>query len=169
YGENLNYDNLNNEVEFRATIRQVFDSPLYYNACLSCSKKVEPISNEKGVCPNHNEITYMPKLLFRVLLDDGTNVFNVTMIGNIAERITGMKAHHVRKFLANNQNDDILLYNEIKDRIIGNEYFIKGKLEIRKTSDDSIDKIYWDFKINYIAKANSTLEINVLQNEISNE
>ena len=161
-----NDNDSNNQIEFRASIINIAESPLYYKACPTCFKKVDPLSGNTGMCPNDNEVEFVQKLLFRVVLDDGSKTFYATMIGNIAERVTGFKPYHVKKLLDYKSDNETKLYQAIKSRIIGNEYFVKGKISTRTVETENSEKIYWDLKINYIALANSRLEMKILEKEL---
>lgn len=159
------YSNIDNYIEFRANIVEIFENPLYYDSCPECSKKVERLSDESGNCPNHNIVIPVPKLLFRVILDDGLNTIVTTLIGTSAERLTGFNPENLKRFLADNDSDKKILHNELKDRLLGNEYLVRGRLEVRRNFSQE-NEFNWDLKINFIGEANPKNELQYLEPEI---
>ncbi len=158
------YSNIDNYIEFRANIVDIFENPLYYDSCPECSKKVERLSDESGNCPNHNIVIPVPKLLFRVVFDDGLNNIVATLIGASAERLTNYSPEKLKKFLIENENDKRILHNELKNILLGNEYIIKGRLEVRKNFSQE-NEFNWDLKINYIGEPNPSEELTLLESE----
>lgn len=156
------YSNFDNNIEIKANIVDVFNSPLYYDSCPQCYKKVEKMSEETANCPNHNTVEPVPRLLIRVILDDGLNTMVTTLIGTSAERATGFTPDKLKKFLSENNYDKEALKKELEDILFGNEYLIRGRLEVRKNFSQE-DEFLWDLRINYIAHADPLYELHLLE------
>ena len=92
--EGLKNDPNNLPVEFRAIIVDIDDRWVYYEGCPQCGKKVERTTEKDGMCPNHAQVTPVPKLLLRTNFDDGTKLLSGSLIGSMAEKVTGMKTHY---------------------------------------------------------------------------
>jgi hypothetical protein len=157
-----NYSNIDNYFEFKANIVDVFDKPLYYESCSECFKKIEKLSDDSGKCVTHDLITPIPRILFRVIFDDGQDNFSSTLIGTAAEKITGFNPANLKKYLQNNEYNLELLKNEIKNLVFGKEFLVKGRLEVRKSFSQE-GEYDWDLKINYIAEANAEAELKELE------
>ena len=94
----------------------------------------------------------------------GSNIFSATLIGTSAERVTGLKPHHVKAILDENNADKRILRNLLLNKIKGIDFIVRGRLEVRNSFNNEDEKIYWDFKINYIAIANPEYELEKLEN-----
>ncbi|MHA2364712.1 MAG: hypothetical protein ACXAC7_12210 [Candidatus Hodarchaeales archaeon] len=153
-------------IEFRAIIINIDDRRIYYDGCPHCGRKVELITEKEGTCSVHDQIKPIPKLLLRVTFDDGTKLLIGSILGSVAEKITGMKPYHVQQFLESHNFDHLELLNELKKRIIGHEYIILGRLGVRKASNET-DQIYWDLKIDSITQPDPIVELQVLETQKS--
>ena len=156
------FSNIDNFIEFKANIVEIFENPLFYQSCPNCSKKVEMLSEDSATCPNHNIVVPVPRLLIRIVFDDGLNNVVSTLIGSAAERITSFSPEKLKKFLEENNNEKGILLRELKELLLGNEYLIRGKLEIRKAYSQE-NEYNWDIKINYISEANAINELGLLE------
>ena len=157
------YSNTQNSIELRANIVDIFENPLFYASCPQCMKKVEIQADESGNCSNHGIVSPVPRLLFRVILDDGVNTMTTTLIGTSAEKITGFSPMKLKDFLIENNNDKEILRAELKNLLFGKEFLIRCKLEVRKNFND--ENFNWDLKINYISEANPFDELRILELE----
>lgn len=158
------YSNMQNSIELRANIVEIFENPLFYESCPQCMKKVEKLEDGTGNCPNHDIVSPVPRLLFRVVLDDGLNTLVTTLIGTAAEKVTGFNPEKLKEFLIKNNDDKQILRNELKDILFGKEFYIKGKLEVRKNFSQE-EEYLWDLRINYITEADPTYELHILENK----
>lgn len=153
------------QVEFRAIIADVDDRWVYYPGCPECGKKVEPINDTEGQCPNHGQVHSVPKLLLRITFDDGTGTLSTSLLGTVAERVTGYKPHQLTQFLEDHNYDAMELLNAIKQRIQGVEFIIQGKLGVRSGSGES-DRVFWDFRVIYVSQASPEYELQVLESQV---
>lgn len=159
------YSSIDNLIEFKANIVDIFENPLFYVSCPECAKKVEILSEESGNCPRHNIVIPVPRLLLRIVFDDGLNNIVTTLIGSSAEKITGFSPQKLKNFLKENDNDKQILLKELKEILIGNEFLIRGRLEVRKGYSQD-EEYNWDVKINYITEASPLDELSILESKI---
>lgn len=149
-------------IQFRAMIVDIDDRWIYYDGCPKCAKKVTLTTDAEANCPNHGSIHPVPKLLLRVTFDDGTKLLSGSLLGSIAERVTQMNSQQVQQFLEQHNHDDKILLEELKQRLIGHEYLISGRLGVRESTGEEARK-YWDLKINSVSQPDPVLELKILE------
>jgi replication factor A1 len=119
-------------VEVRGSILQVLTKRPYFNVCPRCMRTIT--SEDGRVCSVCGEVEPKPKAVLGFMLDDGSGAVKVVVFGEVAERLTGLRAEEL---LAGGQLQDAALA-----RILGREVIVRGTvrqdvfsgmLEIRAT------------------------------------
>jgi replication factor A1 len=107
--------NLNENVRIKASIVQVFQ-PRFFNVCPECRMKV---SMEEGqfLCPKHGNVVANEKMLFNMVVDDGSDNIHVLAFSEIAEKMLGKlkELKDPQKFI------------ESKEKLLAKEFFFSGK------------------------------------------
>jgi replication factor A1 len=108
--------------EIKGTIVQIFPGKFIFFVCPECGKSLDA-----NICKDHGEIEPSPALVMNAVLDDGNGDIRVTFFRNIAEQVLGISSKDISVV------EESERYNLIKERILGKELAIQGK--VRKNRD----------------------------------
>ena len=126
--------------EVRGNILDIFNINPIFMMCPECRTKVEK-TDDGYKCQNHNIVEPEKSLIITGILDDGTANIRAVFFRDNAKHLTSLD---IKSFEGLSQEESIDL---IKEKILGNEYVIKGRIQRNKFFDsleiiaDSIEEI----------------------------
>jgi replication factor A1 len=124
-----------NFVTVRGTIVQVIHQKSVYDSCPSCFKKVS-ISNSTISCPKCGEIPQSePRLIAKIIIDDGTENIRASLIGTSAEKLFGISAKEAKKLIEKSGNEDEPV-RRVEDTLLGKEVNLSGRISLNNFSNE---------------------------------
>jgi replication factor A1 len=122
-------------VTVQGTIVQVIHQKSVYDACPQCSRKVS-IEGDVISCSKCGKVDHAePRLIAKIVIDDGTENRRVSFIGASAEKllgITGQKA----KALIDESGDELEPVRLVEDQLLGKEVVISGRIRMNTFSNE---------------------------------
>jgi len=93
-------------VEICGIIVDISQSRVYYDACPTCSKKVE-YANDQYKCNSCGVVEDVePRIRYKITIDDGSGTLRVTMFGQDGENLLGMSAKRAKELTIKSGRDD---------------------------------------------------------------
>jgi replication factor A1 len=114
--------------EICGTIVHVFKGKIFFEICPICSNTLVK-KDEKPVCSQHGEIEPSQALLLTAIVDDGTANIRVVFFRGQAEKALQLKTKDLE------QMDEEGRYNLIKERLLGRELQLTGRVKKNKIFD----------------------------------
>jgi replication factor A1 len=134
--------------------------PPIYQACPSCSKKLEEVDGGYE-CKTCNEVKKPePKMLYKITLDDGSGSIRVTLFGKVGEELLQMTAEEANEMIKKTGKSD-QPYIENGDKVVGRYIAVYGRV---KKFRDSFDLSASGFEF-----ADPVREIKRMKEEIQKE
>jgi len=121
-------------VELRATLLKIFDRDPTYLACSQCLKKVQQ-KEDTIECSQHGVIESIPRMLFSIILDDGSGNIRATVGGEIAEKLLQMNAEEASRLGKELGLPEAPILRE-KQRLEGQELLVRGRGRTRRDRDE---------------------------------
>lgn len=123
-----------NFVTVRGTVVQVFHQKSVYDSCPKCFKKVT-ISNSSITCPKCGKIpTSEPRLIAKLVIDDGTENIRASLIGGSAEKLFGMSGEDAKSIIEESGNEDEPV-RRVEDTLLGKELNLSGRINLNNFSN----------------------------------
>ncbi len=134
-------------------------SPIY-QACPSCNKKLEEVDGGY-VCKSCGKVdSPEPRMLYKIIVDDGSGSIRVTLFGKIGEELLQMTAVEADKIIKKSEKAEQPLI-ENSDKVVGRHISVYGRI---KKFRDSLD-----LSANGFEFADPMREIKRLKEEIQRE
>lgn len=130
-------------VELRATLLKIFDRDPTYLACPQCLKKVQQ-KEDTMECSQHGIIEPIPRMLFSVILDDGSGNIRATMGGEVAEQLLQMNAEEATRLGKELGLPEAPILRE-KRRLEGQELLVRGRGRTRRDRDE-LDLVVYEIQ-----------------------
>lgn len=123
-----------NFVTVRGTVVQVIHQKSVYDSCPKCFKKVA-ISNSSITCPKCGKISKSePRLIAKLVIDDGTENIRASLIGNSAEKLFGMSGEDAKSLIEESGNEDEPA-RRVEDTLLGKELNLSGRINLNNFSN----------------------------------
>ena len=123
-----------NFVTVRGTVVQVIHQKSVYDSCPKCFKKVT-ISNSSIMCPKCGKIPKSePRLIAKLVIDDGTENIRASFIGNSAEKLFGMSGEDAKSIIKESGNEDEPV-RRVEDTLLGKELNLSGRINLNNFSN----------------------------------
>ncbi|MFX0077842.1 MAG: OB-fold nucleic acid binding domain-containing protein [Candidatus Hermodarchaeota archaeon] len=123
-----------NFVTVRGTVVQVIHQKSVYDSCPKCFKKVT-ISNSTITCPKCGKIQKSePRLIAKLVIDDGTENIRASLIGNSAEKLFGMSGEDAKSIIEESGNEDEPV-RRVEDTLLGKELNLSGRINLNNFSN----------------------------------
>ncbi len=122
--------------EIRGCIADVFNTNPIFLICPVCKAKVE-----NKTCQTHGLVEPEVTMIVTGIIDDGTSNIRVVFFRDKAKDVTELDANKLQGL----NQDEII--NIIKEKLLGNEYVVKGRIQKNKIFDtlemivDDVDEI----------------------------
>jgi ssDNA-binding replication factor A large subunit len=124
-----------NFITVRGTIVQVIHQRILYEACPNCSRKVTVTGNTIN-CPSCGTIPKSePRLIAKIVIDDGTENMRASFFGESAEKILGISAAEAKAIIEETGNEDEAL-TKVEDSLLGREVIISGRVSLSNFSNE---------------------------------
>ena len=109
--------------------------PPIYQACPSCSKKLEEVDGGYE-CKTCKEVKKPePKMLYKITLDDGSGSIRVTLFGKVGEELLQMTAEEANEMIKKTGKSD-QPYIENGDKVVGRYISVYGRVKKFRDSFD---------------------------------
>lgn len=136
-----------NFVTLRGTIVQVIHQRSIYDACPKCSRKVS-ISGKTITCSKCGSIPEsIPRLIAKIVIDDGTENIRASFIGNSAESLFGMDGTKAKTLIQDTGNENALV-DRVEETLLGKEVTISGRISLNNFSNEL------EMSVNKMSEAN---------------
>ncbi|MDO8123443.1 MAG: DUF2240 family protein [Candidatus Hermodarchaeota archaeon] len=123
-----------NFVTVRGTVVQVIHQKSVYDSCPKCFKKVT-ISNSSITCPKCGTIPkFEPRLIAKLVIDDGTENIRASLIGASAEKLFGMSGEDAKSIIEESGNEDEPV-RRVEDTLLGKELNLSGRINLNNFSN----------------------------------
>ena len=123
-----------NYVTVKGTIVQVIHQKSVYDSCPRCFKKVS-FSNSKISCPKCGEISQSePRLIAKIVIDDGTENIRASLIGTSAEKLFGISGKEAKTLIEKSGNEDEPV-RHVEDILLGKEVNLSGRISLNNFSN----------------------------------
>ncbi len=123
-----------NFVTVRGTVVQVIHQKSVYDSCPKCFKKVT-ISNSTITCPKCGKIPKSePRLIAKIVIDDGTENIRASLIGKSAEKLFGMSGEDAKSIIEESGNEDEPV-RRVEDTLLGKELNLSGRINLNNFSN----------------------------------
>ena len=123
-----------NYVTVKGTIVQVIHQKSVYDSCPRCFKKVS-ISNSTISCPKCGEISQSePRLIAKIVIDDGTENIRASLIGTSAEKLFGISGKEAKTLIEKSGNEDEPV-RHVEDILLGKEVNLSGRISLNNFSN----------------------------------
>ncbi len=123
-----------NYVTVKGTIVQVIHQKSVYDSCPRCFKKVS-ISNSTISCPKCGEISQSePRLIAKIVIDDGTENIRASLIGTSAEKLFGISGKEAKILIEKSGNEDEPV-RHVEDILLGKEVNLSGRISLNNFSN----------------------------------
>ena len=130
-------------VTVRGTIVQLFHQRAVYDACPLCSRKVSRTGNVI-TCPRCGPVSHSsPRLIAKIVIDDGTENIRALFIGETAEKLLGMTSEEARRLVQETGREDEPI-SSVEDKLLGREILLQGRVRLNTFSNEleiSVDDI----------------------------
>ncbi|MFX0170172.1 MAG: OB-fold nucleic acid binding domain-containing protein [Candidatus Hodarchaeota archaeon] len=124
-----------NYVTIRGTIVQVFHQKSVYDSCPKCFKKVS-VSDSTITCPKCGTIKQLePRLIAKIVVDDGTENIRASLIGSTAEKLFGMSSADARALIEQSGNEDEPV-RSVEETLLGKEIIVSGRINLNNFSNE---------------------------------
>lgn len=148
-----------NFVTVRGTVVQVFHQKSVYDSCPKCFKKVT-ISNSSITCPKCGKIpTSEPRLIAKLVIDDGTENIRASLIGGSAEKLFGMSGEDAKSIIEESGNEDEPV-RRVEDTLLGKELNLSGRINLNNFSNQL------ELSVNDVSEADPIETANQLLSDI---
>lgn len=118
--------------EIAGTVIDIRSKNIVYPSCPQCLARAtldESGSSDVWICKRHGQIDGpVNRLVFTVILDDGTGSIRVTMIGEAAEKFLGITADQADALIRKVHRPDAPLVSR-EDMLLGKEVRIRGNIK----------------------------------------
>jgi len=128
--------NSSGRFEVKGFIAKEISNITVYNSCPDCFKKVEN-------CTCDIKKDFIPRMILNLILDDESGTIRGSFIGDLAEKILGVKTSDLVFIKETPEFEDYL--KKISEKLLGKEIIIKGKCKFNDFSNNYEINIY-DFK-----------------------
>ncbi len=124
-----------NYVTVKGTIVQVIHQKSVYDSCPTCFKKVS-ISNSTISCPKCGDISQSePRLIAKIVIDDGTENIRASLIGTSAEKLFGIRGKEAKSLIEKSGNEDEPV-RQVEDSLLGKEVNLSGRISLNNFSNE---------------------------------
>ncbi|MFX1565935.1 MAG: OB-fold nucleic acid binding domain-containing protein [Promethearchaeota archaeon] len=124
-----------NYVTVRGTIVQVIHQKSVYDSCPKCFKKVSQ-TNSTITCPKCGKIPkFEPRLIAKIVVDDGTENIRASLIGTAAETLFGMTGSAAKKLIIESGNEDEPV-RQVEEALLGKELKLSGRINLNNFSNE---------------------------------
>ncbi|MFW9830295.1 MAG: OB-fold nucleic acid binding domain-containing protein [Candidatus Thorarchaeota archaeon] len=124
-----------NYVTVRGTIVQIFHQKSTYDSCPKCFKKVS-VNASTITCPRCGNIpNFEPRLIAKIIIDDGTENIRASFIGRSAEKLFGMDSSKAKTLIEESGNDDEPV-RVVEETLLGKEVQLTGKINLNEFSNE---------------------------------
>ncbi|MHA2426697.1 MAG: OB-fold nucleic acid binding domain-containing protein [Candidatus Hermodarchaeia archaeon] len=124
-----------NFITVRGTIVQVFHQKSVYDSCPKCFKKVSK-SNGKVTCPKCGKIPKSePRLIAKIVIDDGTENIRASLIGTSAEKLFGVTGDTAKTLITESGNDHEPVL-QVEEKLLGKEITLSGRINLNNFSNE---------------------------------
>lgn len=133
---NISEINSSGRFEVKGFIAKEISNITIYNSCPDCFKKVEN-------CTCDIKKDSIPRMILNLTLDDESGTIRGSFIGDLAEKILGVKTSDLILIKETPEFEDFL--KKISEKLLGKEIIIKGKCKFNDFSNNYEINVY-DFK-----------------------
>lgn len=148
-----------NFVTVRGTIVQIIHQKSVYDSCPKCFKKVSQ-SNSTITCPKCGKIPKSePRLIAKVVVDDGTENIRASLIGSSAEKLFGMTGSAAKKMITESGNEDEPV-RKVEETLLGKELKLSGRINLNNFSNEL------ELSVNAVSEADPLETANQLMNKL---
>jgi replication factor A1 len=124
-----------NFVNVRGTIVQVIHQKSIYESCPKCFKKVSQ-SNSTVTCPKCGQIPKSePRLIAKIVIDDGTENIRASFIGRSAEKLFGITSTEAKRLITESGNEDEPA-RQVEEGLVGKEIQLSGRINLNNFSNE---------------------------------
>ena len=93
-------------VEICGIIVDMGQNRVFYDACPTCTKKLEP-SDEGYTCRSCGKVAESePRMFYKITIDDGSGSIRATLFGTVGEKLLDMTAEQAKKLIAKSGKED---------------------------------------------------------------
>ncbi len=145
-------------VTVRGTIVQVIHQKSVYESCPTCSKKV---SQSKSVitCPKCGKVPKsQPRLIAKIVIDDGTDNIRAGLIGASAEKLFGISAKDAKELISKSGNEDEPV-RQVEETLLGKEIQLSGRITLNNFSNELELSVNEVSEVNPIEVANKLMSV----------
>lgn len=128
--------NSSGRFEVKGFIAKEISNITVYNSCPDCFKKVEN-------CTCDIKKDFIPRMILNLILDDESGTIRGSFIGDLAEKILGVKTSDLVLIKETPEFEDYL--KKISEKLLGKEIIINGKCKFNDFSNNYEINVY-DFK-----------------------
>ncbi|MFX1337091.1 MAG: DUF2240 family protein [Promethearchaeota archaeon] len=132
----INTINASGTIEIKGFVAKELNNITIYEACPSCFKKIENCS-----CDDRNKTEY--RMIFNLIIDDGSGTIRTTFIGDIAENFIGEDTEKILKIKETPDFEKFL--NKKSSEFLGKDIIIKGRAKFSDYSN-LYEIVAYDFK-----------------------
>ncbi len=124
-----------NFVSVRGTIVQIIHQKSVYDSCPKCYKKVSQ-SNSTITCPKCGKISQSePRLIAKIVIDDGTENIRASLIGGSAEKLFGIAGSAAKTLITESGNEDEPV-RQVEEKLLGKEIVLSGRINLNTFSNE---------------------------------
>ncbi len=137
-GNYIKIDTINTPgtIEIKGFIAKDLNKITVYEACKNCMKKVENCS-----CDEKEETEY--RMILNLIIDDGTGTIRSTFMGDLAEKLLGVKTNNIVQLRETPEFEKFL--EKKSSEFLGKDIIIKGRAKFSDFSNQYEISVY-DFK-----------------------
>ncbi|MFX0022827.1 MAG: DUF2240 family protein [Candidatus Hermodarchaeota archaeon] len=132
----INSINTPGTIEIKGFIAKDLNKITVYEACKNCMKKVENCT-----CDKTEDSEY--RMILNLIIDDGTGTIRSTFMGDLAERLIGVKTENIVQLREAPEFEKFL--EKKSSEFLGKDIIIKGKAKFSDFSNQYEISVY-DFK-----------------------
>jgi replication factor A1 len=132
----INTINTSGTVEIKGFVAKELNNITIYEACPSCYKKIENCS-----CDDRSNTEY--RMIFNLIIDDGSGTIRTTFIGDIAEKFIGEETQKLLQFKETPDFEKFL--NKKSSEFLGKDIIVKGRAKFSDYSN-LYEIVAYDFK-----------------------
>lgn len=139
YNNIISIKDINSEGFFtiKGFIAKEINRITFYEACSTCHKKAENCSCSEG--PKNLEY----RQIFNIIIDDGSDTIRGSLIGDMADKLLGLKAIDVKMEIDSDHGEDFL--KDISIPLMGKELIFRGRSKF-STYNNQYELTINDFK-----------------------
>ncbi|TFG31449.1 hypothetical protein EU528_06180 [Candidatus Thorarchaeota archaeon] len=124
----IDESNEGKNVEICGIIVDMGQNRVYYEACPTCNKKLEPTGDGYN-CKSCGKVEDPePRMLYKITIDDGSGSIRATLFGAVGEKLLGMTAEEAQKLIAKSGKEDEPI-RASSDRIRGRYVAMYGRVK----------------------------------------